>query len=181
MVLEAPIVPSLLTIESTLYLFATDDPLKVDFLTGIEASTNTQDIEQLRLAGWEEDIWVLLLCYLMLSPQHKLGQWLRNALPEYITVPPLDISLQNTEAAEPSTNLDNAETEQAECLMDLVRTAASSCSADSVWSSRQWTPDFIARTAGRMLEHESFVVMVPHDDTGDGVARLWLYFHGSIQ
>ena len=39
-----------------------------NFLKGVEASANSTDFVTLWVAGWDEDLFVLLLCYVLLSP-----------------------------------------------------------------------------------------------------------------
>lgn len=59
--------PCLVTLETLQAFCEQTKCLPRGFLDGVEANSNTQDIHQLRLAGWEDDIWVLLLAALSLS------------------------------------------------------------------------------------------------------------------
>ena len=150
-----PARPCLMTLSSFL---STASLLDDTFLTGIAASANTRDLEQLRLAGWEEDLWVLLLCYLVLKPaKHQL----QGMLPEYVHMA--------------NTALDPTETEQASSLMDIVHNAAQAY-PDSLWSDARWSTKLIAAVGGRMLRYESFTVMCP-DTEGGEEARLCMYLH----
>ena len=168
-----PTGPCLLTLESFFSLLTTTQTLNADFLRGIMANANTIDIEQLRLAGWEEDVWVLLLCYLFLLPESRRPGWLRGALEQEYSSP------NGRNLGHCGNDQDSSEVEQAESLMEIVHTAASACSGDSVWSDSRWTPRFITRTGGKMLLYESFMVMVPGERVageGDEV-RLCVYLH----
>lgn len=75
--------PCLITLESFLPLLLSTNVIDSTFLAGIKANANTDDLEQLRLAGWEEDVWALLVCNLLLESD-ELPRWLWQALPEYI-------------------------------------------------------------------------------------------------
>ncbi|KAK3711071.1 hypothetical protein LTR37_009858 [Vermiconidia calcicola] len=155
--------PSLVTLESFIHLLTSQTLLPESFLTGIEANANTRDLEQLRLADWEEDVWVLLLCYLHLQLD-RLPVWLREALtPEYV---------------EPISAATATASEQAESVMDIVSVAAEARGDDSLWRNQSWTPEFVARTGGSMLQFEAFMVMVPSGGEGGAEeARLCLYLH----
>ncbi|KAK3709717.1 hypothetical protein LTR37_010744 [Vermiconidia calcicola] len=163
---DIPRGPSLMTLESFIHLLTSQTLLPDPFLTGIEANANTRDLEQLRLAGWEEDVWVLLLCYLHLQQlEERLPRWLREALvPEYV--------------GQATTSPGGGE--QAESLMDIVHLAAEACADDesSVWRNQRWTPEFVARTGGRVLQFEAFMVMVPSDAEEP---RLCLYLHFGLK
>jgi hypothetical protein len=102
---SAPDAPALTTVEGLLELFqrSTDDGSKSssDFLAGIAASAGTEDLQQLRQAGWEDDILVLLLCFLHLNG---------------LIHPPEYLSTSNAEE-----DYTAEEMRQAQSLMELVR------------------------------------------------------------
>lgn len=96
--------PVLATVEDLLELIprTTDGSEHTsDFLAGIAASAGTTDILQLRQAGWEDDVLVLLLCFLHLKDL--------IASPEYLS------------ASATHENYTAEEMGQAQSLMDLVR------------------------------------------------------------
>lgn len=166
---QLPTGPCLARLESLIQVLTFNGMLDAAFLEGIEVSANSKDVEQLRLAGWEEDVWVLLLCYLVLQPEEH-GMWLRDMIPEYINIyEPPDGS---------SAILGAHGTAQADSLEEIVFMAASECPG-SRWEDGRWSPEFIAGVGGRILQHESFVVMCPNDE-GDEEARLCLYLHSTV-
>ena len=169
--------PCLMTLETFLAVLSHHNTsVTTDFVKGIEANANTSDLEQLRLAGWEEDIWVLLICYLLLSSENQLKQWLSNALPEYI---PLPSAQSRAEIRSDLAAFGAEELEQANGLIPLIHAAASACGPASVWSDPRWTPEFVAGAGGRMMQWESFVVMIPGGDEDEEEARLCVYLHFS--
>lgn len=170
--------PTLLSLPSFISLLASQHLIDVDtFLHGIALSAGTADLATLRQAGWEEDLWVLLISYLCLS---KLPDWLGDAFGEYAS----PFQMFHEQRSEPQ-DLAEAATD----VMDIVRAAAKALPA-SQWASERWSPTFVARTGGIMVRHESFMVMVPSDLTGyrDGSyveereeAGLFIYFHFPIR
>ena len=175
---ELPTRPCLMRLESFLTVLMSNGIAR-HFLRGIEASANTQDLQQLRVAGWEEDLWVLLLCYLALELEKerhhlRISEWFRGDLPAHVEVSP-----PQTSDAPRFTDSDAAGSEQASSLMDIVHTAASTCPPGSIWSEHKWAPGFIAGVGGKVFQHESFVVMIPREmsSKGDDEARLCLYLH----
>lgn len=159
--LALPREPCLVRLEPLVPVLTEKGVLDDDFLRGIEANANTSDLEQLRLAGWEEDVWVLLLCYLAVQQQADGQSWFTERLPEYI-----DIS-------EPSSSATGVE--QASALMEIVHTAAAACPG-STWMHEMWSPRYIDGVGGFLMRHESFTVVCPDGDGGEE-ARLCLYFH----
>ncbi|KAF7193330.1 Ribosomal lysine N-methyltransferase set10 [Pseudocercospora fuligena] len=130
------------------------------FVDGIVANAGTPDLNQLREAGWEEDVFVLLICYCQIAFGFELPEYCQG-------------STANVEA-----ELLAQEMEQARDLLGLVATARQAVPApESIWSSDQWTEQFVAQVGGRMLIHESFMMMVPAE--GQEVARPVLYVLGS--
>jgi len=158
---KRPKAPSLIKLEDLLQLLEFD----ADFLDGVAVSANTKDIEQLRLAGWEDDIWVLLLCYALLGPGKGIA-WLRDAMPEYFT----RINLEGSEGIAVSAE----EVSQAGSLTDIVSAAALALPG-SRWGDSRWSPKFLAAVGGRTLQHESFTVMCP--GLSGEEARLCVYLH----
>ena len=56
----------LLTLPETLAIWAQAFPsAHQSFLLGVQRSANTSDVHTLQQAGWEEDIWVLWMCWLL--------------------------------------------------------------------------------------------------------------------
>nr|POE74652.1 ribosomal lysine n-methyltransferase set10 [Quercus suber] len=139
----------LLTLDTLLVFFTSTSPNpdqnpSTPFLTGMAASAGTNDPTLLRAAGWEQDLLVLLLCYIYL---HSAPSWL---------------------PAFPSTSLNpdhERETEgPAQDLLTIVHTAAaqssnhdgSGVSSDSTWTDPRWSAAFITRYGGEMLRTRSF-------------------------
>lgn len=95
--------PVILTVEGLLQLSqqsADGEQHTSDFLQGIAASAGSTDMEQLRQAGWEDDILVLLLCSL-----HLKGLMVA---PEYLSI------------SESHEDYTAEEMGQAQSLMELV-------------------------------------------------------------
>ncbi len=128
--------------------------IPAEFLAGVGANAGTEDLEQLRSAGWEEDIWVLLLSWLSLNLA-ELPRWLREAI-----APPEEVGRRHVD--------DEAVTQAAE-LMNLIETASSACPG-SRWAEQRWSPKFIAATGGRVVREDSFLVKStdPHPPLTDG-------------
>lgn len=151
-----------------------------DFLQGIAAAAGSSSLPDLRGAGWEEDLWVLLLSYLLLEPEGLPG-WLRGAFGEYIDIDAVgrDVRVDDDGG---EADLQDA----AEGVLDVVRAAAGACPG-SRWESTRWTLQFVARSGGAVVRHESFLAMVPATLTGYGDAAtdpnveeeagLFVYFH----
>ncbi|KAK5174229.1 uncharacterized protein LTR77_001309 [Saxophila tyrrhenica] len=139
----APVVPSgsnLFTLAAFTTFLDSHSLLPPAFLHGIAANAGTSDLAQLRLAGWEEDVWVLLLSNLLLEPDCLPG-WLREALvPE---------GGARTASAE--------DVAHAAELSSIVEQAASACPG-SAWANQGWSAEFVAATGGRMVKDESFLV-----------------------
>ncbi|CAK1364801.1 unnamed protein product [Cercospora beticola] len=129
-----------------------------DFADGVVANAGTSDLDQLREAGWEEDIFVLLICYCQLT--------FGFVLPEFCV----------DRIAEVEDALYAVELEQAQDLLDLVR-AAAAASPNSIWAHQNWSAKFIAKVGGRMLVHESFPMMVPVSESQE-LPRPVIYLHG---
>lgn len=176
--MDVPNGPTLLSLPSFVSLLASHDLIDVDtFLQGIAQSAGACDLVALREAGWEEDLWVLLVSFLCLSP---LPQWLEEAFGEYI-----GFRQMSDQATSEEEDLAEAATD----VMDVVRAGAMAF-PDSSWASEKWTPGFVARTGGAVVRHDSFLVTVPSnmtgydhdDDTGEREEQgLVVYFHFSIR
>lgn len=161
---QLPSVPCLVTLKSLITVLGSRGTLDNWFVKGIEVNANTGDLEQLRMAGWEEDIWVLLWCYLGLSPGRG-SEWLNGVLPEYINL---------AHALDPaSTSSGDESVVQAASLLDTVHTAASHCPS-SVWQDERWSAAYVANVGGRILEHESFTIDTS-DSEGNEEPRLYVY------
>ncbi|KAF2215400.1 hypothetical protein CERZMDRAFT_110085 [Cercospora zeae-maydis SCOH1-5] len=151
--------PFITTIEGLIELLGRIDiEAARKFANGVVANAGTSDLDQLREAGWEEDIFVLLLCYCQLT--------FGFILPEFCV----------DRIAEVEDALYAVELEQAQDLLQLVHTAAAANSS-SIWTHRDWSAKFIAKVGGRMLVHESFPMMVPVSE-GHELPRPVIYIHG---
>ena len=137
------------------------------FLQGIQANAGTLDMDQLRAAGWEEDVFVLGLCAAVLEGE----EWMKQALPEYIEE---DVQGNGEEGSAEQDLLNHASS-----LMDIVRTAAGTASEGSVWTYDTWSPGFIA-WIGKMLLYDSMTMMIPDGENGREEARLVVYLHSRV-
>ena len=100
-------------------------------MDGIEVNANTRDIEQLILAGWEQDTWVLLLGALLAVEQIS-PQW----LPAYVKLIGDGANVDNSSKA-----IDLDPSHPTHDLMQLVQVAAESY-PESVWTSHRWYVQF---------------------------------------
>jgi hypothetical protein len=164
----------LATLEEAVDLFAASDRGVVEgFMAGVQANANTSDLEQLRLAGWEEDAWVLLLCYSWLavtsSPggDGQLGKWMVELEAEY--QPGLLLEPSGAQAVEGEASSEAGD------MMTIVQRAAAKLPG-SVWEDQRWSERLIAGFGGRVLKNESFMMMV-QDGSGREEARLVTYLH----
>jgi hypothetical protein len=142
------------TLHNVLYGNGTIDD---EFLDGIEANTNSRDFDTLWLAGWDEDLFVLLLCFALLSPslQSSDASWQREAFEDYMPlVASSRLSQSQLGGAEESQEVENAEE-----LLELVRHAAVVCGKTSVWADERWRVEFIQRVGRQAIERDSFQLM----------------------
>ncbi|KAK6442425.1 hypothetical protein LTR95_001333 [Oleoguttula sp. CCFEE 5521] len=132
------------------------------FLSGIAANANTSDLAQLRQAGWEDDVWVLFLCYAWIwsSIAGDTKPWLQPLVSEF-----------DPGRAAADGDLDGDE------LMSVVRQAALGTS-DVVWEDGRWSEMFIARFGGRVLQHLGFAMMVTNE-VAEEEQRVVVYLHGA--
>jgi hypothetical protein len=164
----------LATLEEAVELFAQSNGNVVQgFLAGVQANANTSDLEQLRLAGWEEDAWVLLLCYSWLavtsSPgEGQLGKWMAELDAEY--QPGLLLAPAATAEA-----VEGEASSEAGDMMTIVKRATAKLPG-SVWEDQRWSERLIAGFGGKVLKNESFMMMV-QDGSGREEARLVTYLH----
>ncbi|KAK5110786.1 hypothetical protein LTR85_000731 [Meristemomyces frigidus] len=196
--------PRFVTLEGLLALWSAKTAaaanVVVPFIAGVETCSGTADVGHLREAGWEEDVLVMLLCYVWLdatAKQQQLrtveeddvapanakidGDWVRQMLPEYVS-----ISLLATDADMPDADEDPAwhtaptpaeDLEHARSILDLVRQAAEA-QPDSLWHDSRWSEQLVV-AFGRMLQFESMTMMAPKaEEHGREEARLVLYVHG---
>ncbi|KAK5746070.1 hypothetical protein LTS12_022884 [Elasticomyces elasticus] len=144
----------------------TSPEIVIPFIAGIEAVSGTADMDQLRQAGWEDDVMVLLVCYIYLESTHtERGGWVTDMLPGYI-------DLAESQQYEPDL------LGHAEGLMDLVSAAASRVEG-GIWDDARWSASFIAEMGGRMLQYESMTMMVPRVGGEGEEPRLVLYVHSN--
>ncbi|KAF2478948.1 hypothetical protein BDY17DRAFT_257805 [Neohortaea acidophila] len=148
-----PTHPCLIRLQDFIDASKSSGTLDDAFLTGIGASANTTDLTELRLAEWEEDVWVLALCYSHLG-SHRV----------------------DNSRSEPIDDSTGHEPGQAGDLMDIVDTAASVC-PDSIWANERWSASYIASIGGRILQHDSFMIMCPkpgHEEVAEPTLCVYL-------
>jgi hypothetical protein len=168
----------LATLEEAVELFAASNETVVQgFMAGVQANANTSDLEQLRLAGWEEDAWVLLLCYSWLavtsdnSPgDGQLAKWMAELDAEYKPSSLLG-------SADSAQAVEGEASSEAGDMMTIVQRAAAKLPG-SVWEDSRWSERLIAGFGGRVLKNESFMMMVQDvRERGREEARLVVYLH----
>lgn len=137
------------------------------FMDGVEANSNTRDMEQLRLAGWEQDIWILLLSALSITENEACPSFLKQT-PAYVNVDPAYLDARSTDIEK---DLDHP----SHGLMELVRTAADAIPG-SIWESPSWNVALLSEHAKR-LDFDGFLVLCPTDDDGDEEPRFCVYMH----
>ena len=166
---------ALLTLEEAMRIFASVNSVSCqNFLAGIRANANTDDVEQLTLAGWEEGVWVLLLSWLHLDQPRLEGfaaRWTDAFSQAYA-----DLS-QSDDADEGERRHADGSTEtEISNLMDVVLTAARG-TEDTLWADCRWSERLLHKYGGRVLRHESMVMDVRDKKTGEEEARLVVYLH----
>nr|OQO17909.1 hypothetical protein B0A51_15794 [Rachicladosporium sp. CCFEE 5018] len=141
------------------------------FLEGIASNANTTNVAHLIAAGWEEDVWVLFLCYTWLwsSSNTPAPAWLESLAAEYNPVAIMD-------GASPQAN--DTGGQDSSNLMSVVRQAAASSGEDTIWGDERWSEAFIAGFGGKVLQHQGFAMMVTNED-GEEEERLVVYLHGA--
>ncbi|KAK5682673.1 hypothetical protein LTS10_005802 [Elasticomyces elasticus] len=148
----------------------------VERITGGTAFYTMAEVEQLRQAGWEEDLMVISLCYMYLECTHSRwshasaagrGQWVLEMLPEYIDLEDLESRTHDADLMS-----------HAESLLELVATAAGQPEG-GLWNDTRWNASFIAELGGKMLQYESMTMMVPRVGGEGEEARLVLYVHST--
>ncbi|KAK0250918.1 hypothetical protein B0A54_07844 [Friedmanniomyces endolithicus] len=192
--LKPPMVPGprFVTLEGLLQLWShrASAETAIPFIAGIEAVSGTADVDQLRQAGWEEDVMILLLCYIYLEAtrpghsqrstvsehgdvatvlglSHENGSWAEEAVPEYV-----DLATPRTEKQ------DIGVLDHASGLMELVATVAGRPEAGaSMWDDDRWCVLMIAELGGKMLRFDSLTMMVPGSNGVGEEARLVVYLH----
>jgi hypothetical protein len=161
----------LATLEEAVALFSQSTSDIGVFMAGVQANANTSDLEQLRLAGWEEDAWVLLLCYswLLVTSQpedSQLSKWMAE----------LDAEYQPSLLLEPTgERVEGEASNEAGDMITIVKRAAAKLPG-SVWEDARWSEKLIAGFGGRVLKNESFMMMV-QDSRCREEARLVMYLH----
>jgi len=142
------------------------------FLQGIQANAGTLDVNQLRTAGWEEDVFVLAICAAVLEGD----EWSRHALPEYI---PVHQQAFEQSSANGASDAEEGLREHANSLMGIVQTARATAGS-TVWADPRWSPAFIA-VMGRILLYDSMMMMmIPDGEKGSEEARLVVYVHARV-
>ncbi|QIW99060.1 hypothetical protein AMS68_004578 [Peltaster fructicola] len=117
-------------------------PVVEEFLAGVEVNANTSDIEQLKAAGWEDDVWVLLLCYAWVSGPTNQEAILPRFVQEYVNM---------------SSPRDDDKSGEVDDLLSLVTKAAEHLPSSS-WADPAWSAEMISRIGGRILRNESFTL-----------------------
>ncbi len=161
---QVPSGPALLTIETFMSVLDEHSVLPPAFLEGVAMKAGTSDLGQLLLAGWEDDIWVLLLTHLLLSLA-SLPVWLAHAFGAYVAI---------SDVARGDHISDNEAIDRAEETMVLVRTAAAALPETS-WADPGWSAARIAATGGAIMKHDSFLVTTKNED-GEDEVRVAIYF-----
>ncbi|KAK1068704.1 hypothetical protein LTR74_005362 [Friedmanniomyces endolithicus] len=190
--LKPPTVPGprFVTLEGLLELWShrASAETVMPFMAGIEAVSGTPDVEQLRQAGWEEDVMILLLCYIYLEAARP-GQGRRSTVGDHGNVATVPTSSRETrgwtedalpeyvDLAEPRTEeQDSGVLDHASGLMELVATAAGQVGAgDSMWDDDRWCALLISELGGKMLQFDGLTMMVPRAHGSAEAARLVIY------
>ncbi|WPH00255.1 ribosomal lysine n-methyltransferase set10 [Acrodontium crateriforme] len=147
-----------------------------DFLSGIKASSGSDDMDTLRAAGWEDDVFVLLLCAIYLWSHGEGGVRGGIVWPEWMDAITPAVNSQDTMDVE----MTGETGEQAQSLLALVFNAAREANNEnSFWADARWTPALVARIGGGMIARQSMTMMLPSIDGGPDEARLVVYLHVS--
>jgi len=186
--------PRFVTLEGLLELWSVKTSARnvAPFIAGIEAVSGTADVDQLRRAGWEDDVVVLLLCSIYLDATRPepvaldtVGEngpgdatcpsaatdWVAEVLPEYVNP-----------VAPGAGGQDPAVLAHAEGMLELVAAAANAVEErESLWGDSRWNANLIAELGGKMLHFESLTMMVPRVDGEGEEARLVVYLHSSVE
>lgn len=202
--LRSPSAPGsrVVTLEGLLELWAakTSATNVAPFIAGVEACSGTADVDQLRDAGWEEDVMVLLLSYIWLESTKRQQldtvqedgvaaaatgierNWVQQMLPDYVTnilAMTAESPKADEEAAEDQPLIPPEDLDHARSILELVRQAAEARPA-SRWHDNRWSEHLVV-AFGRMLQFESMTMMVPRTDRGgDEEARLVVYVHSDM-
>lgn len=156
--------PMIVTMEGLSALLATKNQQhSIDFIAGIEANAGSRDLSVLRDAGWEDDMFVLLLCFI-----YSVCEFEADSYPEYL-IHPSDTSRSYEEL-----QYSEEELEQAASAMEIVQTARKVSGPGSFWSDERWSAKFVAGLGGRVFRYECFTMMLPTSHEG-GDARLVVY------
>lgn len=169
------------------------------FIAGIEACSGTADVDQLRAAGWEEDVLVMLLACIWLDREADVQQlgsiaesdetsgygsvkkddWALEIIPQYV----IDmLSAKSEEGPDNPRHSPAEDIEHARSILGLVRQAREAVrEQESVWHDERWDETLIV-AFGKMLQHESMLMMVPTAGTKDKEEpRPVIYAHSYFQ
>lgn len=174
--------PHVVTLEGLLGFFAhhaINPQSHMVFLRGISASAGSVPLAILRQSGWEEDLFVLLLCAMLLDALpaaaiHTLTP--PPILPSWVSLSPSQIlSLLNSSSSNP-------DPAPADDLMEIVHAAAAvttpaSSEPPSLWTDPRWSAALIASFGGAMVQSQSFLMAIP-DKQGRDEVRTVVYVHG---
>ena len=172
------------------------------FIEGVEACSGTADVDQLRAAGWEEDVIVMVLAYIWLDAtagqrrQERLGgiaeadgeegssadqndqvpSWVREMLPPYV-IEAIGARTGIEEGSAPKGSTAATEDlDHASSMIDLVQQAAEAVPS-SVWCDERWSKEIVV-AFGLMLQRESMLMMVPGAGRqGQEEPRAVIYLH----
>lgn len=162
----------LFTLEYALHSLLLTPALHEDFLAGVAASAGTSNITQLRtMPGWEEDAFVLLLCYAFISGSLTEAGFV---MPDYVPQAVLRVIPEALRQG-----AEDHEAEDAE-LMAIVRRAAAAVQAREGLAAQtsprtmRWGGAFMPGFGGRIVGNEGMRIMVPCAN-GTEEAKLVVY------
>ena len=159
--------PCLAPLETLIPYLQSHNLLPPSFLQGIAANTNTSSLPELVHAGWEDEIFILLLCFLVMQSTPSAAQprpALSLPVPQYLFV----------------ARTDDGEREvwPADYLLEWVRVAKETCGPESLWGDERWEKK-IVEECGEWVQSEGFPVMCRVDAGSDEeVQRCAVYLWG---
>lgn len=121
---------------------ATNPSAHASFLQGLQINASSSDMDALREAGWEDDIWILLLCYYsLINAKDDFAKWLAQSMQAY------------RDSSRDALDSYNSEHE-VQSILDLAR-VASEAMPHSPWSDDSFGATLVL-IAGRVFCNESF-------------------------
>ncbi|KAF2720174.1 SET domain-containing protein [Polychaeton citri CBS 116435] len=147
-----------------------------ELILGLEASTNSIELDVMIAAGWEEDLWVLLLCAMLIvhekDKESLTGSVVRSFASEY-GVP--RFSPTSDENGAPTILGVDHEEERNDLMQVVEKARERRANKKSFWHDGRWSERFIAQWGGRILRCESTMMMVKVEEDADEEARLVVY------